>query len=136
MQIHTHKLILFSADKFLFEHWNRTQMCKGKDQNKQKRVSKGRYHIFFSGKHKEAETEPGPKWRMISEGLLKNLGNTSVLPMVTPLLRVFVTVRGRSQTTFTRFDFFLITYPPSFTFSMVWKFTKRQFFWPPTPLLL
>ena len=36
-------------------------MCKGKDQNKQKRVSKGRYHIFFSGKHKEAETEPGPK---------------------------------------------------------------------------
>ena len=43
---------------------------------------------------------------MISEGLLKNLGNTSVLPMVTPLLRVFVTVRGRSQTTFTRFDFF------------------------------
>ena len=23
-----------------------------------------------------------------------------------------------------------------FTFSMVWKFTKSQFFWPPTPLLL
>ena len=31
---------------------------------------------------------------------------------------------------------FLTTYPPPFTFSMVWKFTKSRFFWPPTPLLL
>ena len=31
---------------------------------------------------------------------------------------------------------FLTTYPPPFTFSMVSKFTKSQFFWPTTPLLL
>ena len=28
---------------------------------------------------------------------------------------------------------FLTTYLPPFTFSMVWKFTKSQLFWPPTP---
>ena len=38
-------------------------------------------------------------------------------------------LRGRSQTTFTRFWLFLTTYPPVFTFSMVWTFTKSGYFW-------
>ena len=38
-------------------------------------------------------------------------------------------IRGRSQTTFTRFCLFLTIYPPAFTFSMVWKFTKSGRFW-------
>ena len=38
-------------------------------------------------------------------------------------------LRGRSQTTFTGFWLFLTTYPPAFTFSMVWTLTKSGHFW-------
>ena len=37
-------------------------------------------------------------------------------------------IRGRSQTTLTRFWYFLTTYPPALTFSMVWMLTKSVHF--------
>ena len=38
----------------------------------------------------------------------------------------FARFRGRSQTTLTRFWFFLTTYPPVLTFSMGWTLTKSH----------
>ena len=40
-----------------------------------------------------------------------------------------IVLRGRSQTTLTRFWLFLTTYPPMLTFSMVWTLTKSGHFW-------
>ena len=43
-----------------------------------------------------------------------------------------IVLRGRSQTTFTRFWLFLTTYPPiapMLTFSMAWTLTKSGHFW-------
>ena len=42
--------------------------------------------------------------------------------------RIEFRIRGRSQTTLTRFRLFLTTYPPPLTFSMVWMLTKSWYF--------
>ena len=45
------------------------------------------------------------------------------------ILFLLASVRGRSQTTLTRFWLFLTTYPPPLTFSMVWTLTWSGHFW-------
>ena len=70
------------------------QMCKGIGSKQTKRILKGRNKKNLRQAQRNRTWPELTHWLMVPEGLLENLGNTSVLlilPMVTPL-RVYVSV--------------------------------------------